>query len=703
MSLARELRPHVTAVRTPEPPRIDGQLDDPAWRDAAVIDAFHQIIPVEDAPPSQRTEARILYDSDFLYLGIRCWDSEPEKIVARRMARDDEGLQYDDRVNITIDPLHDERNGYMFQVGASGARRDALIENSSLPKFDWDGIWYGRAHIDDQGFTVEIALPFKSLNVDPKQTTWGLQIFRGIARNTEWTQWASPYQNISFFNMAALGYLDGLEGIEQGQGLDVVVNAAVRRHDDGTTGRTFSKGDPGVDVFYRLTPSLSASLTTNTDFGDTEVDERRVNISRFDLFFPEKRRFFLKDFGIFDFADLSENGRPFFSRRIGLLETGDEVDIRAGGKLTGRVGRFNIGLLGVRTAELHELDKKNLAVGRVSMNILERSNVGMIFTRGDPNSNDDASLFGVDLNLKSSQLIAERELAANAWFQQSSSRGVEGDEYAFGGKVEYPNDTWNLRASYTELQPNFRPALGFANRVDIRRYEGVARHRIRPVGGLRTIDNEIAVEWITDTANEPRSGRIWLRPFWIENHSGDRLEVAAFRRREVLVAPFEIVPGVVIPEGEYHWLAFTGRLATSESRRVAVDLTYNYGNFYDGEGTRVGADVAWRPSRHWLLGVDFVQDRIDLDLPGSSDDDFTIRIARLRVFWQYNPDISWNLIGQWDNQSDEVGLQSRFRWIVEPGREVIAVLNQGVVLDEDNEPHRGLSEPRLKVSWMFRF
>jgi hypothetical protein len=700
---ARELRPHVTAVRAEVPPVIDGWVDDAVWQQADLIDDLRQIVPVEDGVPSQRTEVRILYDPDFLYLGIRCWDSEPDKIVARRMTRDDAGLQYDARVNISLDPLHDERNGYMFQVSAAGGRRDALIENSGLPKFDWDGIWYGRAQIDEHGFSVEIALPFKTLNVDPNQTTWGFQIFRGIARSTEWSQWASPYQNISFFNMAKIGYLHGLEGIDQGLGLDVVLNGAVLRHDDGATGRTFSKGDPGFDLFYRLTPSLSASLTANTDFGDTEVDERQVNISRFGLFFPEKRRFFLKDFGIFDFADLEQNGRPFFSRRIGLLETGDEVDIRAGGKVTGRVGRFNVGLLGVKTAELHELDAQNLAVGRVSMNIFERSNIGVIFTRGDPNSNDTASLFGADLNLKSTRLIPERELAGNLWFQQSSSRGVEGDEYAFGGKLEYPNDVWNLKATYLELQPNFRPALGFANRVDIRQYNGSIRHRLRPQGWLRTVDNEVQVEWITDTANEALSGRITVRPFWIENNAGDRFEISAFRRREVLFEPFEIMPGQIIPEGDYHWIVFLTRLATSDTRKLSLELIYNIGTFYDGEGTRVSGKVGWRPSRHWLLSGEFVQDRIDLDLAIDSDDDFTVRIARLRVVWQYDPDISFNLLAQWDNQSDEIGIQGRFRWIVEPGQEVILVLNQDILVDEDDRLHRGLTEPRFKVSWLFRF
>jgi hypothetical protein len=375
-------RPRVAAVKTDTPPKIDGVLDDAVWQDGGLIDGLRQEVPVAYGVPSQRTEVRILYDADFVYFGVRAYDSDPDKIIAKQMVRDAD-MTLDDRVSFNIDTLHDERNGYYFQINPLGNKRDGLIDNGSI-KFNWDGIWYAAGSIDEKGYVVEVAIPFKTISMQPEKTTWGLQVFRGIKRVNENNRWASPTPNISFFNLSGAGFLDGLVGMQQGLGLDVVPGAAVRSVNDPIDDREYTRFDPTFDAFYKLTPSLTGSLTVNTDFGDAEVDSVQVNLTRFPLFFPEKRQFFLQDEGIFDFGGLQRNPLPFFSRRIGLSSQGEEIDIIAGAKVTGRAGRFNIGLLDVVTdaytrepedgdppgQEPDRIKTQNLAVARISVNVL---------------------------------------------------------------------------------------------------------------------------------------------------------------------------------------------------------------------------------------------------------------------------------------------------------------------------------------------
>jgi hypothetical protein len=697
----RVLRPNAHAVFAEEPPVLDGRLDDPIWKQAERIEKFYQRQPVEYGTPSQRTIAWVAYDYDNVYFAFRCYD-DTGKVIAQRMVRD-EWLVQDDRVSVTLDPLMDERNGYFFQVNAIGARFDGIVEASTV-SFDWDGIWDAKAQIDEEGYVVEMAIPYKTMNVNPEQTVWGMQLFRGVHGPGEWVMWASPFYDSGFFNMAQTGYLHGLDGIQQGKGLDIVVNGAGRVVDDGETGRRYRKGDPGLDVFYRVTPSLSASLTANTDFGDTEVDQRAVNLSRFSLFFPEKRKFFLKDFKIFDFAHLSENGRPFFSRRIGLTESGETVGVRAGGKVSGRIGPVNVGLLDVVIDDHDGIDGSNLGVARLSLDFLGESRVGVIATSGDPDSEEDSALYGVDLQLKSSDWIENRQFAAFFWVQQSRNAGVRSDEAAFGTRIEYPNDRTFWRVDVEELQTNFDPKLGFANRTDMRRYELFwrRRQRLEPTSRwgklLVYVDHEIIGSWITDTENELESARLELHPFWLETHRGGRLEFSYRREREILTEPFPILEGVTIPVGRYSWHRGKGKVLFSGTRPLSGSFTADWGGFFGGTRLDLIGTIEWRPSKHYLIAVEYEQNQVDIDA-----DEFTTRIARFRFNLTFSTELSWNTFIQYDNVTDQIGINSRLRWIVEPGREIVLVLNQGLLVDRDHDLHRGLSEPRAKVSWTYRF
>ena len=384
--------------RTDSPPKIDGKLDADVWLNTAVIDDFHQTDPGDGVPPTEDTIVRVLYDDDYLYIAADLRDSIPEKIQATQMIQ---GRTFfsDDRFWVTLDSFNSKRNDYMFQVNANGVRREVLRENNSRFIEEWVAIWHAQSALDEHGWATEIAFPFKSISFDPNGDTWGVNFGRGIVRKQEFNMWSS-YERQDW--PAYAGEMSAIDGIEQGYGLDIIpsVNLICRR--DFTTGDDALMVEPSLDVLYKITPSLNATFTLNTDFSTAEVDDQQIALDRFSSFFPEMRDFFLQNAGIFEFGDIDTNGRPFFSRRIGLSSEGEAVGIDVGGKLTGRVGNFNIGALAIRQEAHADVEAKGFFVARGSVNILDESAFGMIVTHGDPTSNDSNSVIGTDILYRNS-------------------------------------------------------------------------------------------------------------------------------------------------------------------------------------------------------------------------------------------------------------------------------------------------------------
>lgn len=334
----------LAVARTATPPVIDGVLDDAVWANAPSINDMHQYSPVDQAEPSERTQVYVLYDSDNLYVAARMWDREPELITARQMVEGG-SLRSDDSVGITVDPFNNNRTGYNFQVNPNSSRQDGTYETPTELNLDWDGVWFAEAAIDEHGWTAEFAIPFKTLNFNPDNSDWGFWFRRTIARRQEEIAWVSFNRRV---NPGTTGTITGLTGLQQGRGLDVVPSVTMTGSREFDARESDTSMQPALDIFYNVTPSLSGVLTLNTDFSATEVDDRRINLTRFSLFFPEKRDFFLQDVNIFSFGGLVHNGIPFFSRRIGLSRTGQPVDLDIGAKLTGRIGRWNVGVLDIR-------------------------------------------------------------------------------------------------------------------------------------------------------------------------------------------------------------------------------------------------------------------------------------------------------------------------------------------------------------------
>jgi hypothetical protein len=684
-------------ARTEEAPIIDGVLDEPAWLEAPVIDDFRQVEPDEGGAPSERTEVRLLYDRTHLYVSFRCLDHEPEKIIATEMKRDG-SLGSDDFVRFVIGPFFDRRNGYLFEMNPLGARGDGLIEDNEDVRRDWDGIWAGRASIDAGGWSIEVAVPFKTLSFNPNTTRWSFNAARFIRRRNETLRWASPSRDHDFISLADAGVLEGIGDIERGAGLDIEPYAVATLKRDHESDRDGFDFDAGVDVFCRFTPSLTLALTLNTDFAETEVDERRVNLTRFPLFFPEKRDFFLQDAGIFDFGGIRRNPLPFHSRRIGLGPSGETRDILAGAKLTGRVGALNLGLLDVQMKHDQELGDKNLLVARTAVNVLEQSTIGAIFTNGDPQTDGDNWLGGLDFNYRTSRFAGDKTVTGHLWGLTGDSTGVEHGQSAWGIKLGYPNDRVNWGWGYSQIDENFNAALGFVPRRGIREHFANWRYRWRPESDLiRTIDFGISGTLITDLDDEVESRNLTFELIQIGTEAGDQIGLDFSRLREVLLEPFQISDGVLLPIGDYRFDRFNIGLETSRGRPVSIGLAYTGGTFYSGTRDDYWAELQWRVSPHLFLGIEYEMNDVDLD-----EGDFISRIIRGRVNVQFTPDLAWTNFIQYDNNSESVGLNSRVRWIVKPGSEVYFVLNQAVDR-EDSSFRVRRTELTTKAGWTFRF
>src|SRR5688572_27665614 len=439
----------VRVVRIDSPPVIDGRLDEAVWGQAEVITDFHQIRPGDGAEPSERTEVYLLYGNDALYIGARMYDGEPDRIAAPTV-RQGQGLGRDDRLVVILDPFNTRRGGYRFETNTNGVRHDALYDNPDSFNSNWTVIWDTASSIFEKGWTAELEIPFKTLPFDPANDTWGFNFGRSIRRRGEEMVWVSRNRS---YNPGISGLATGFSGLSQGRGLDVVPSVSINQRKAFTLSSTDANLEPSLDVFYRVTPSLNASVTVNTDFSATEVDDRQVNLTRFSLFFPEKRDFFLNDADLFEFGRISaagndatsasteNNGRPFFSRRLGLSPSGTPVDLRYGGKLSGRVGRWTIGALALQQDDALDAGRTHAAlVARVSANVLDESSAGLIVTTGDPTSTRDNTLVGGDFRYLNTRLPGGRVMQADAWFQHTETQGLTGEDSAYGLGVQLPNN-----------------------------------------------------------------------------------------------------------------------------------------------------------------------------------------------------------------------------------------------------------------------
>jgi hypothetical protein len=721
----------VQIARTAAKPTIDGALDDAVWVTAARIDNLHQVNPVEYAEPSERTEIYLLYDDDALYVAARMF-TPPGQITANVM-RQGASITQEDSLFVTLDPFNTRRGGYFFGLNAHGVRFDGLYRNVSEYYSDWDSIWFAGAREFEGGWTAEYEIPFKSLSFDPNSDTWGLNFSRSLETRNEDMAWVSRNRR---WDPSSAGLMTGLAGLDQGIGLDIVPSASlvqrrVLRSDDPLTlavepdrDTTDDDFEPSLDLFYKLTPQLNASLTFNTDFSATEVDDRQVNLTRFGLFFPEKRDFFLRDSDIFEFGRIGasdgtgalsnaerQNARPFFSRRIGLGTLGEPVDLNYGGKVSGRVGRFELGALSIRQDEnpFAGVDETTLSVVRAKAGIGSESTIGAVFTDGDPLSQRDNSLAGIDVLYRNSRLAGGRTMEIGGWYQETETQWLPtetrlpGADSAAGVSVSVPsNNKFRGAFSTRRVEANFNPALGFTSRTDVRDYSGQIAYTHRPASGVwQSLFFNLDGQRIEGLNGRLQSQQIGLTPVQAHTRQNDMLYLRSNFEREVLEVPFAIRPGTIIPVGDYTFDDHGIEWGFSAHRRLAGRIAYTSGEFYNGTRERTFGNFTWSPSPRFRTSTGFNLQYIDLPVPNGK---FTTRILTQTFDIVFSSKLSWTNLIQYDNVSELMGLNLRLNWIPEAGQELFFVINHNMQdFDRDNRFNSATSDVVAKASYTFRF
>jgi hypothetical protein len=691
-------RKAIAALRTEHPPILDGRLDDPVWQDAAFVEDLHIVVSDEFGEPGQRSRVYVAYDDDYLYFAARFWDSNPDQVVSKVLSKRDVSFG-EDGFSVTLDPYDQGRSGYIFDVNPNGMRSEAIYTDADRQNWDWEGIWDAAGRRDGEGWTAESAIPLKTLSFDPSRDAWGVNFTRWHGADNEQFGWVSHNRTQ---NLSRTGLLQGLSGLQQGHGLDVIPGLRVGASRDYATGEREDFLEPSLDAFWKITPSLTAALTLNPDFSGTTVDARQINLTRFDLFFPEQRAFFLQDSDIFEFGRLDEeSGIPFFSRRIGLDDNDEALTLDAGAKLTGRAGPLNIGVLGVRQDSATGPGSVDLFVGRFAANVFEESSVGVIVTSGNPDANVDNSLAGLDFRYLNTRLGENRVLEGTAWYQQTDTEGLDGDNAAYGLSFEMPNsEGWQGEAGFKTIEKNYFPALGFANRTDFTETAAEIGYTWRPESQwIRRVESKVEAEFVDDIIGSDQSRDYEVKFFEIENQDADVLELAHFFFEERLTESFEISDGVVIPAGTYSYDHACLTLVTGQQRDIATETGICSGGFYDGRIFALETQTTWRPNMHLrlILGGEYN----DVHLP---EGNFITRLVRLNVDVAFNTAWSWENFLQYDNESDTVGLNSILRWIPRAGREmVLAVNSQQEDFDRDGRFRSYTADATLKFNYTFRF
>jgi len=684
----------VTASRLDGPIKLDGRLDEPAWATVASISDLVQQSPHPGEATPYRTEVRFLVDGETLYLGFKAFDPDPERIAVHTMQRDGD-MGGDDTMAFVLDTFGDSRSGYLFRINVAGARQDGLISGSQDVSLDWDGIWDARACRLTDGWSGEIAIPAQTLRFTKGLNAWGMNVERYVARDQMTLRWAGASLDVSIYDLSQAGQLEGMEELRQGLGLSVVPYGLSRWAKEADASSGTLQGDGGLDVTYHFTSQLASVLTVNTDFAETEVDTQQINLTRFDLFFPEKRAFFLEGSNQYQFAlGLGQDFIPFYSRRVGLGEANDgtvQVPIDVGLKLLGRTGNWGIAALGTRMGESTATPATSLFAGRLTYDVDQHLRFGTLVTLGAPDGVSDNALAGIDTVWHTSTFLGDKNFTGSLWGAKSAGDApgahVNGERRTgWGFKVDYPNDRWEVSAQASEFGEALNPALGFLPRPGIRKYDAGVAFQPRPDGGpfswVRQFFFELFAHRVDSIAAAPaslpasspdcatESWRVFTAPFNIETQTGEHLEANWQSQFECLREPFEIVPGVMIPAGEYRFPRFRVEGQSSPHRAWSGGSTLWFGGFYDGHLSQLEQFVSWTShGGHLYLRLDRESDTGHL--PGGR---VAQRLWQGSTVYAITSYLVISTYGQYD--ADSLGINSRLRWTIHPGTDVFVVWNR---------------------------
>ena len=679
----------IRALRTEEDILVDGSLEEPVWSRAEISTGFIQQEPRPGSPASEKTEIRVLYDDDNLYIGVICFDSAGRQgVIVNDLARDFDERE-DDVFEIVIDTFNDNQNGFLFATNAQGAKFDAQVTNDgSSFNQDWDTIWHVESRITEKGWQTEIAVPFKSLRFDGQQEQeWGVNFMRRIRRKAEEVYWSPVPQPFRLSRVSQAGSLNGIGNVQQGRNFYVkpYVKAPLSRLEDDDVDL---KPDVGFDVKWGLTSQLTLDLTANTDFSQVEADEEQVNLTRFSLFFPEKREFFLENAGFFGFGEGvgirrrggGGGGRPdlipFFSRRIGVSD-GGLVPILGGSRLTGRAGAFTLGVLSMQTDDFEEEPSTNFSVVRVRRDLMDSSNIGVLFVNKEGGDHFNRT-YGVDGNFN-----FFRYLSLTSFLLKTDTPGLAGKNGAGKFEMGWQDPFWRMRAGFLSVEENFNPEVGYVRRGgydrderigdSIRKSNGEFGVAFRPedqIPWIREIRPSIEPEYITDHDNLLLTREV-QKQVRVEFNDSSQIRISHDSTFERLDEPFEIIDTQTIPLGDYGFNATRISFRGNESRKVSFDFDYTTGGFFNGELDSYEVELLLQPS--YRFRTNLVWEHNDVRLP---DGDFSTDLVGARIQYGFSTTMFLNALIQYNSEDGEISSNIRFNLIHKPMSDLFIVYNE---------------------------
>ncbi|HEY7697176.1 MAG TPA: DUF5916 domain-containing protein [Vicinamibacteria bacterium] len=705
-------RATLRANRLKEALQVDGRLEERVYLHVPAVSGFFQQEPNEGSPETEKTEVWVFFDDASVYFSARLWDSEPERMISNEMRRDNRGIFNNENFAVILDTFYDRRNGFLFQTNPLGALWDGQVTDEQNTNSDWNTVWYVKSARFPKGWTVEMAIPFKSLRYREGETQiWGLNFRRIVKWKNEWTYLtpiSASFGREGIQRLSSAATLVGIEIPVRSMNLELKPYATGEISTDRTVDPPLENdvdSDFGFDAKYGLTKSLTFDFTFHTDFAQVEDDEVQVNLTRFDLFFPEKREFFLEGQGIFNFGatefdpfrGTTDTPILFFSRRIGLTED-EEIPIVAGGRLTGRAGPYTLGLLSISTDELPSagVPQTNFSVVRVKRDVLRRSNIGFIGTYRDRNLDGTGAnaAMGLDGNFTFYQ-----NLKVNAYYAMTGTPERTAQDESYRAAVSYQGDRYGFEAEHLLVAPDFNPEIGFVLREDIRKSSVGARFSPRPesLEAVRKFDFQGRYDYYETTAGDVETKLLGVE-FRTHFENSDEANLGYSRDREVLFEPFEIIEGVFIPVGDYQFERYAASYWFGRQRPVSGWLGADFGGFFGGRRTQVDywgrVDFGSRFSLEPNISVNWV------DLPAES---FTTELVRLRATYNLSPRSFVGALVQYNSADDSFSTNVRFRWEYQPGSDLFLVYSEG---RDTFSPGSPLLESRsfvVKFTRLFRF
>ncbi len=664
------------ALHINEKIKIDGVLNEDAWGRAMKISNFTQRQQHEGEPATEKTLVAVLYDDDNLYFGVWAFDSQPGKILAKSMKRDF-SWDSEDNFEVILSTYNDNRNAFLFVTNPNGALADVLVgdEGHSFNK-DWNGVWDVRAKINAQGWFAEIVIPLSTLKFkSAKDLVWGLNFERNIRRKREQDLWQGWSRNYELEMISQGGKLAGLHDLKNKNKLEIKPYGITGvEKDNGEKVKMIANA--GGDINYNLSPTMKLNLTFNTDFAQVESDRQRINLSRFSLYYPEKREFFLEGQGLME-MNISHGNQVYYSRRIGIDPNVGEIRIIAGGKLVGKADKTNIGVMSLQTMKKENIPTTNYSVIRIRQDIGQQSNIGII-TTGKFNKDHYNYVYGADANYVTSKFLKNKNFATGvSWAQSQTDTMSNNYNNTYNFYVSSMNDLWDVVASYGGVQKNYNPELGFLRRHAYKSYFGEAKWKPRPkflskyIYQLEFKPIEI-IYYQSELTHQTES--IWMefRPLGFRTVSGEWFEFNYQKMYDNLYEDFNLL-GHVIPAGEYWDERWELQLDTYEGRRASVGTFLNWGSFYTGKRTRVHIEGMLNINKHMNISADWRKNFINL-----TGDKFVTDEIGGRVEYAFNARIYTSVFGQWNNEEQEIILNYRLNWNPKPGAYFYFVINQEV-------------------------